>query len=227
MTHHTGSGPSDPDRPGWPRDTGGTGSDAGLTRMEDELRGVQARIDGVRGRMRAATDVFGLLGFGLAFAGLLVVAGLASVSFASGETGVGMLFAALTLVALPIVGVAAWHAFGRMWALGRELTVLRRREAAIFDELATVYEPADAASVLAGAGVAADSESTGWFSRSRRDITEDLPPGNSPDGFQPVPKPGAASSLRGGIALWLLVAVGILLLLFVLGVALGTTVKTT
>lgn len=199
----------------------------GFSGLEDELRAVHTRIDQVRGRMRAAIDVFGLLGFGLAFVGLIVVAGLAAVSFASNETGVGMLFSALTVVALPIVGIAAWHAFSRLWSLSRELSMLRRREATIFARLENVGDPdpdprADDDTVIAPGPPSGLGGVLGGVGRgSRRTVLVQPPPGHTTDGYREVTNRNR--SLFGRTAsLWLLVVVGVLFLIFVLGVALGS-----
>jgi hypothetical protein len=196
----------------------------GLSALEDELRAVHARIDQVRDRMRKATDVFGLLGFGLAFVGLLVVASLAGVSFAKDDKGVGMLFAALTVVALPIVAIAAWHAFNRLWSLSRELSTLRRREATIFGRLETVREPdhvliSDPAVDAAPAGGLGGL--MGGFGRGPRRVDDRLPPGRSADGFRVTSNRNRQLFGRTA-ALWLLGVVGVLFLIFIVGVALGS-----
>ena len=192
--------------------------------MEDELRAVHTRIDQVRDRMRKATDVFGLLGFGLAFVGLIVVAGLAAVSFAANDTGVAMLFSALTLVALPIVAIAAWHAFNRLWSLSRELSGLRRREGAIFARLETVREPdqvliSDPSPV--GGPPAGLGGLMGGFGRGPRRVDDRLPPGRTADGFREVTNRNRLAFGRSA-SLWLLVIVGVLFFIFVIGVALGS-----
>jgi len=202
------------------------GDGRGLSGLEDELRVVHTRIDQVRGRMRAAIDVFGLLGFGLAFVGLIVVAGLAAVSFASDEAGVGMLFSALTVVALPIVAIAAWHAFGRLWSLNRELTVLRRREATIFSELESVSGPApgpalDDTRIDSGPPTGLGGFMGGLGRGNIRVALKEPPAGNTADGFREVSDRNRGVFGRTA-ALWLLVGAGILFLIFILGVALGT-----
>ncbi|GAA3390082.1 hypothetical protein [Cryptosporangium minutisporangium] len=195
----------------------------GLSSLEDELRVVHARIDQVKARMRSAIDIFGLLGFGLAFVGLIVVAGLAAVSFASDETGVGMLFSALTLVALPIVAIAAWHAFGRLWSLSRELSVLRRREATIFSELENVGGPVVGDTFVDGGPPSGLGGLMGGLGRGSRRaaVIDQPPPGNTADGYKEVTERNRGIFGRAA-ALWLLVGVGILFLIFVLGVALGS-----
>lgn len=198
----------------------------GLGGLEDELRVVHTRIDQVRARMRSAIDVFGLLGFGLAFVGLIVVAGLAAVSFASDETGVGMLFSALTVVALPIVAIAAWHAFSALWALNGELTVLRKREATIFGRLESVGGPAPTRAVddtiVDGGPPSGLGGFGGGFGRGPRRVSLREPPaGNTTDGYREITTENRGLFGRG-TALWLLVGGGILFLIFILGVALGT-----
>ena len=196
----------------------------GLAALEDELRAVHTRIDHARDRMRKATDVFGLIGFGLAFVGLIVVSSLAGISFASGDTGVAMLFSALTLVALPIVAIAAWHAFNRLWSLSRELSVLNRREATIFARLETVREPEHL--LISEPPVAAGPPSglgglMGGFGRGPRRVEGRLPSGRTADGFREVNNRNRLAFGRSA-SLWLLVIVGVLFLIFVVGVALGS-----
>jgi len=202
----------------------------GLSGLEDELRVVHTRIDQVKARMRSAIDVFGLLGFGLAFVGLIVVAGLAAVSFASGDSGVGMLFSALTVVALPIVGIAAWHAFSALWTLNGELTVLRKREATIFGQLESVGGPAPTAApsraaddtLVEGGPPTGLGGFGGGFGRGPRRVALREPPeGNTADGYREITNENRGLFGRT-TALWLLVSGGILFLIFILGVALGT-----
>ncbi|SHM27037.1 hypothetical protein [Cryptosporangium aurantiacum] len=198
----------------------------GLSSLEDELRVVHTRIDQAKSRMRQAIDVFGLLGFGLAFVGLIVVAGLAAVSFASDETGVGMLFSALTVVALPIVAIAAWHAFGRLWSLSRELSVLRRKEATIFSQLESVGGPApapdlDDTRIDAGPPSGLGGFMGGLGRGPRRVSLQEPPPGNTADGYREITDRNRGIFGRAA-SLWLLVGVGILFLIFVIGVALGS-----
>ncbi|GAA0266943.1 hypothetical protein [Cryptosporangium japonicum] len=215
---------------GTERSAAGAGESAadgrGLSGLEDELRVVHTRIDQVKARMRSAIDVFGLLGFGLAFVGLIVVAGLAAVSFTSGDRGVGMLFSALTVVALPIVGIAAWHAFGALWALNGELTVLRKREATIFGELESVSGPAPARAaddtlIDAGPPTGLGGFGGGLGRGPRRVGLREPPAGNTADGYREITTENRGLFGRT-TALWLLVGGGILFLIFILGVALGT-----
>ncbi|MFI5956839.1 hypothetical protein [Cryptosporangium sp. NPDC051539] len=201
--------------------------------LDDQLRIVDSKIQQHRRRMRAAIDVFGLLGFGLAFVGLIVVASLAAVSFASGESGVGMLFSALTVVALPIVGIAAWHAFGGLWSLSQELRELRRRQSELYNQIsrAEAAAPVDATRVdqtrVDGAPVDTGPPSglggfMGGLGRGAPRVALREPPaGNSPDGFREITDQNRGIFGRTA-ALWLLVGAGILFLIFIVGVALGT-----
>jgi len=175
--------------------------------------------------MRKATDLFGLLSFGVAFVGLIVVAGVAVASFVSNDTGVALLFSALTLVALPIVAIVAWHAFSRLWSLSRELSGLRRREGAIFARLETVREPDSALisdSSMGGGPPSGLGGLMGGFGRGPRRVEDRLPSGRTADGFREVTNRNRLAFGRSA-SLWLLVIVGVLFLIFVLGVALGST----
>jgi hypothetical protein len=189
--------------------------------VEVELRQVQVRADGLRDRMRAAIDMFGLLTFGLALLGLAVVATLAIVAFTQDETGVGMLFSALTIVALPMVGVAAWRAFSPLWGLARELRVLRRREAALYERLATEHAPPPAVHEEPGDTFVPPA---GGRRVRRGGADSRLPPGNTPTGWRerPPTRPRRGRSA----ALWSLVGVGVFLLLLIIGIALGASTRT-
>ncbi|HEV2087758.1 MAG TPA: hypothetical protein VGR21_05565, partial [Cryptosporangiaceae bacterium] len=118
------------------------GSRSALPQIEEELRLVQVRADALRERMRASIDLFGTVTFGVTFAGLVLVSVLAIVAMVQDETGVAMLFSALTLVALPLAGAAAWRGFGPAWTLSRELGMLRRQEAALYEQVATQHAAA-------------------------------------------------------------------------------------
>jgi hypothetical protein len=196
----------------------------GISALEDELRSVHVREDQTRDRMRKATDVFGLLGFGLALVGLIVVAALAAFSFASNDTGVAMLFSALTIVALPIVGIAAWHAFSRLYSLSRELSGLRRREADLYARLQNVRHPGarplDETRIDPGPPGGLGGL-LGGFGRGPRRVEDRLPPGRTVDGYRQVTEQNKRAFGRSSF-MWLLVAVSVLFLIFVMGVALGT-----
>ncbi|TQS44185.1 hypothetical protein [Cryptosporangium phraense] len=198
--------------------------------LDDQLRVVDSKIQQHRRRMRAAIDVFGLLGFGLAFVGLIVVASLAAVSFASDEPGVGMLFSALTVVALPIVGIAAWHAFGGLWGLSLELRDLRKRQAELYTQIsrAEAASPVDAGRarlddtrVDTGPPSGLGGFMGGLGRGAPRVALREPPAGNSPDGYREINDQNRGIFGRTA-ALWLLVASGILFLIFIVGVALGT-----
>ncbi len=196
----------------------GSASASALPRIEDELQVVQARADSLRGRMRASIDLFGMGTFGATFAGLVLVSVLAIVAMVQDETGVAMLFSALTLVALPLAGAAAWRGFGPAWTLSRELGALRRQEAALYEQVATQHMAGQRAAgpgpVAAGVrvpyrGAERLAATTQRAARRRRGLRRKAQRGVRTDGRNRSPY------------LWALVVAGFLLLIFVVGLMLG------
>lgn len=193
----------DADPPGRDADPPGRGAPAaavGYEEIEGELRELRVRQDGIRVRMRAAIDLFWLVVFAVALTVLVSVTVLAAVAFSEDETGVGMLFSALVVVALPLLAVATWRAFGPLWTLSQQLTALRQREAELYERLATP--------------TAVAAPRRGWR-RSRRGQAERFREAAVRKGFRKVRSQGAA-------VLWAFALAALFLLMFVVGIVMGT-----
>jgi len=181
-----------------------------------ELKELQGRIDGLRSRMRAAVDLLGVLLLGISGAALIVVAVLAVVGFAGDDTGIGLLFSALTIICLPLVAFAAWRAFSPLWSLSRELNILRVREQQLIAQLAPRVAAAPAGG---GARPATGKRAPAVETR--------LPPGHTPTGWRPAPPPvKIASVLSTKQVGWrIVVLVAVIMLLFAAGALTGVLAR--
>jgi hypothetical protein len=166
--------------------------------------------------MRAAIDLLGVLLLGISGAALLVVAVLAVVGFAGGDTGIGLLFSSLAIVCLPLVAFAAWRAFHPLWRLSRELEILRVREQELLSELAPAVRPPSrgGGSARPVGGPRAPA------------VDPRLPVGRSPTGWKaPEKKPVSAVLATKRVGWRVVVVIGLLAVLFTAGVLTGVLAR--
>ena len=192
--------------------------------LTNELRELQGRIDGLRARMRAAVDLVGVLLLGISGAALLVVAVLAVIGFVGDDTGIGLLFSALTIVCLPLVAFAAFRAFRPLWRLSRELNLLRIREQQLLNQLAP---PAAAKAANPTKAVKAAKAAVKASAKKGPAIEERLPPGHTPTGWRPTPPPvKIASVLSTKQVGWrIVVLIAVIMLLFAAGALTGVLAR--
>jgi hypothetical protein len=173
--------------------------------------------------MRAAVDLLGALLLGISGAALLVVAVLAVVGFVGNQTGIALLFSALTVVCLPLVAFAAWRAFRPLWLLSRELNGLRTREQELIAEvnLAVGVRPGQR-----GARVRPPPQArpTG---REARAAQKALPGRRSATGWRPPPPRTSVNSVLSTrqVSWRVVVAIGVIMLLFAAGLLAGVLVR--
>ncbi|MFB9317108.1 serine/threonine-protein kinase [Cryptosporangium minutisporangium] len=106
--------------------------------LDAEIRSVRTELDEVTARRRGALDRYDVVSLVLMVVGLVVFASAAVASYASGQNGRGQVFAVLTLLAVPLVLVAAWRSVGRYLVLSRRVGRIRQREAQLATRLETL-----------------------------------------------------------------------------------------
>ncbi|NUS73330.1 MAG: hypothetical protein HOQ05_07985 [Corynebacteriales bacterium] len=89
----------------------------------------------LRAQTRAALDPYSVLLLLLAIGGFLTTAAFSLSAFRAHQTGVGMIFSAFCVIALPLVLFAAVRVLVPIWHLGREIRALHHYEQELYGKL--------------------------------------------------------------------------------------------